>query len=881
MATSLRDQGHGPQASPKQPFAPKGTGPSTVCILILQLAIASATPTNTQTQEASEPPEGTKFCSKCQGISAKLEELLDRRIVSGLRPTQRVTSQGDLEHVVELSQKAKCSLCNFLSHMVEAYGVSQGHWWATSEVALYIGSAKEQYLGTFEDLPKVHDSPLLWIWPAKERFKYGHSRESLLPFSEDAKYGSAGIALELTDDPDRISGALIGPRADFELIRSWFDDCTTHHKASSRFPGICQTDASVLLDIPGFMVIDCSSRRLVYWSQLPGRKDCAYVALSYVWGTKPTSDNEDGPADSENWDHNAMKAPTPNPDSNNDRRLPSSLPQLIEDTITAVISLRFRYLWVDRYCIQDDPQTKHAQIQSMDTIYGSAALTIIAAEGNDPSYGLPGVSPRSDLPASVRIGSRTFVTVGTAGFPEKVKGSKWNTRAWTMQEAFLSSRCLFFLESGAYFQCSFPKAQRYESIREPPASVHSSSRRMSFLSGIKESIILTKGVQYERGLMPSGYSQLPEDYFARHLTFEYDSLNAFSGILRHLQSRKTPIHNLWGLLIFPVQDGWTSKLPLYRYNLAQSLAWSYVRDQSFSKIKLRQPTILPRKRLFPSWSWVDWRSRTALDGQCFNSTHTLQFSSHDHFISLVDLTAELSEGGVVLWENGNVADISWLATVSQPPRVLNIHGHTSHTQLRNITEKEWGEFCDRTFASNRQGKDSPHEKDRQFNGHWLGCKMGRKWVMIDSDGKHLHYPFEALCTKMQRPPWCWAQQGAFTARNLSVDAYHLQLQSESRVVANDEIFHSTTFDLRVILLGYDRQRMYYMVLMKSPVTDTHAETFERVNVIKVPLTWPLSIYVNNQQARRVRMARYLAKLERKHGNSYPGTPWEKMSTRII
>ncbi|KAK3399603.1 heterokaryon incompatibility protein-domain-containing protein [Sordaria brevicollis] len=859
LTMDLHDQGDFHQASPGQLSAPDGAGSST---------------------ESSQPPETTKFCSKCQGISAKLEELLDQGVFSTDRQTRRVTSEGDLGHVVELSQKAQCSLCGFLSHMVEAYRVSQGNWWAISEVALYVGSAKRRYLEWNQHVPEVHDSLLLWIWPARESFMYEHDWELLLPFSRRAKYGSAGIALELTDDPNKIRGEPIGPRANFELIRSWVDECITNHQTSPGLPDVCKTNASVVLDIPGFMVIDCSSRTLVYWSQIPERKDCAYVALSYVWGTKPTSDDEVGPADSANRDHNMIKTTTQNPDPTNERQLPSSLPPLIEDAITAVISLRYRYLWVDRYCIQNDPQTKHAQIQSMDKIYGSATLTIVAAEGNDPSFGLPGVSPRSELPTSVRIGSRTFVTVGTPGLAEKVKGSKWNTRAWTMQEGFLSSRCLFLMESGAYYQCNFPLSQRYESMREPPALSRSKDRFNNCLWGNDDSLVFTKGARYH-GQIVGPYLRLPSGYFVRHLTFEDDSINALSGILTYLKSIKVPIYDLWGLLIIPEQDDWTSNGPTYRYNLVQSLAWSYVRDQSFSKTKLRQPTILPRKHIFPSWSWVDWRSRTALDGQCFNSTHTLQLSAHHFFTSLVDITLELNEGGTVHWENGNVADTSWLATVSQHPRVLIIHGYSCNTQLRNVTEEEWGEFCDKTFPSKTPPGKESHEQDRQSSGHRLGCKTDRKWVMIDSDGKHLQFPFEIT---ENRRPWCWAERGGFVARNLSIDAYHLKLQHEQSAVANDEIFHSTTFELRVILLGHDRNVAYFMVLLKSPVTDTSSqqESFERVNVVTLPfLPWKIRTGWNDEQACREAMERLLSHLERKHDDSSPGTPWEKMTTRVI
>jgi hypothetical protein len=76
-------------------------------------------------------------------------------------------------------------------------------------------------------------------------------------------------------------------------------------------------------------------------------------------------------------------------------------PKLIGDSIDATLRLKFRYLWIDRYCIdQSDDLSKDTQIGQMDLIYAHAQLTIIAEAGEDPKNGLPGVrvTMRSGLP---------------------------------------------------------------------------------------------------------------------------------------------------------------------------------------------------------------------------------------------------------------------------------------------------------------------------------------------------------------------------------------------------------------------------------------------------------------------------------------------------
>jgi len=64
-----------------------------------------------------------------------------------------------------------------------------------------------------------------------------------------------------------------------------------------------------------------------------------------------------------------------------------------------VKKLGYRYLWVDRYCInQGNEEEKADQCGKMDLIYQNADLTIIAAIGDNPTYGLPGVGLRKRKP---------------------------------------------------------------------------------------------------------------------------------------------------------------------------------------------------------------------------------------------------------------------------------------------------------------------------------------------------------------------------------------------------------------------------------------------------------------------------------------------------
>ena len=74
-----------------------------------------------------------------------------------------------------------------------------------------------------------------------------------------------------------------------------------------------------------------------------------YVALSYVWG------NQDGQRRVSRRDVSPRK--------------PSEYPKLIQDARTIVRNLEFRYLWVDKYCInQEDASELHGLFGHMHQI---------------------------------------------------------------------------------------------------------------------------------------------------------------------------------------------------------------------------------------------------------------------------------------------------------------------------------------------------------------------------------------------------------------------------------------------------------------------------------------------------------------------------------
>lgn len=51
--------------------------------------------------------------------------------------------------------------------------------------------------------------------------------------------------------------------------------------------------------------------------------------------------------------------------------LDGSIPPVIEDSMSVVLALGYRYLWADRYCVSDEADLKHHQIMNMDQVLTS------------------------------------------------------------------------------------------------------------------------------------------------------------------------------------------------------------------------------------------------------------------------------------------------------------------------------------------------------------------------------------------------------------------------------------------------------------------------------------------------------------------------------
>ncbi|KAH9205976.1 heterokaryon incompatibility protein-domain-containing protein, partial [Leptodontidium sp. 2 PMI_412] len=217
---------------------------------------------------------------------------------------------------------------------------------------------------------------------------------------------------------------VVPPQFEPRFVLDLLSYCNNHHQ------NLCRSQ----LDLPKTRLIDCYDRSIIFSSQAT-----KYVTLSYVWSQNQTS----------------IPRAEENMTAADDWVLPSVVSQAIEGAIQVTKKLGYRYLWVDKYCIdQKNELEKLEQIGQMDMIYQASEFTIVAAAGYDEHTGLPGVgSTTRSLQPSISLGE--FTIRSTMRHPHQaIKAARWMTRGWTLQESILAKRRLVFTEDQIYFECN-------------------------------------------------------------------------------------------------------------------------------------------------------------------------------------------------------------------------------------------------------------------------------------------------------------------------------------------------------------------------------------------------------------------------------------------
>ncbi|CAH0044988.1 unnamed protein product [Clonostachys solani] len=346
---------------------------------------------------------------------------------------------------------------------------------------------------------------------------------------------------------------------DWDLLRSYLRECYDHHDGCS--------SPRPQLDIHGFRLIDCHTRRLVLAAQ--GAK---YVALSYIWGAPEKHAHMDIPELGEK----LVQAPL-----------------VIEDAMDAVRELGYHFLWVDRFCIQqNDSKSLRHHLANMHSIYQGALFTIVAAAGSDSSFGLPGVSSRAREPQAEATINGCLLVSSVELFPG-ILSCKWKTRAWTYQEELFSNRQLIFTSHQVSFHC----------LQSENCEIYTSPA------------VTPPGLLNRTGNRTCSIWEHIEQYSKRDLTYDSDSLNGLRATINSFtESAEEPLGSLWGIIFSETiaaldhdhpsetadMSSTTGMLSRARFASASavfgySLTWKFLPQEH---------QILRRRAGFPTWSWT-------------------------------------------------------------------------------------------------------------------------------------------------------------------------------------------------------------------------------------------------------------------------------------
>jgi hypothetical protein len=387
--------------------------------------------------------------------------------------------------------------------------------------------------------------------------------------------------------PPLFSPYKILPKFDTQVAKKWIEYCRVKHATCADIGEGHWLQAIALIDISSGAI-----HSDVGYSYI-SKTGNGYAALSYVWGdTQPSTREARG------------------------KRLPNILPKVIQDAVLLTKKLGLKYLWVDKYCIdQSNEAEMHNQIQQMDLIFRNAEVTIIAAAGIDQNHGLAGVSVERDpkRQSSVCVGN-VQITSMLPPMQEVIRGSCWARRGWTYQEAFLSRRRLIFTEREVFFECDGMSCREsMVMLLDKAHEIDGSGKALPFLPpGIfglaqlkaemwNRRTSWVSGVMLERERAWLMLTSCIKEYATRELTFSGDSINAFAGILRQFESSvDTPVRHVYGIpyLLHNRESAKKSDSSGPQDLFAAGLCWYHTHDTNTH--------VAGRREGFPSWSWSGW-----------------------------------------------------------------------------------------------------------------------------------------------------------------------------------------------------------------------------------------------------------------------------------
>ena len=311
-----------------------------------------------------------------------------------------------------------------------------------------------------------------------------------------------------------------------------------------------------------------------------------YVALSYCWGEK----------------QELMTTHKTLPEFSRRGIMAQRLPATLRDAARVTKGLGISYLWIDSLCInQKDEIEKAKELAKMADIFKNALVTISAAAASDCKQGflhdrpdilernqgvlnLPTVDDRTVpapnrlvVPKEIHLSVDSDLGFNIKDFDEE----PINTRAWTLQEAFLSPRLVVYGSGPIEWRClsrSYTRGVHQPNETQRYKNTFLLDREKFLLPSLTGSSSIA-GAGERREILDQ-WDDIMQQYSRRSMSERSDKLPALSGIATEFHKALNDEY-LAGV--------WKTSLP-------QSLLW--YRRNGFDAAEKDPATPEPKKTFF-------------------------------------------------------------------------------------------------------------------------------------------------------------------------------------------------------------------------------------------------------------------------------------------
>ncbi|KAF4439024.1 HET-domain-containing [Fusarium acutatum] len=536
-----------------------------------------------------------------QQLGAKLDTLVN---TTQICPTCRDLQPGDEDNELNIIQiqslRDNCGYCRILK--ASMINLADG---PTTQIFVYSKDGEPISVQYFsEKKPGTEDS-----YASKAGFIiYSHDKSRLLP--------DLGILSAYPESTEL--------DASVNFINAQMSECSTKHEICRK-----QLESPLPTRVVSVGASDAHIR-LVELKNVPAR----YVTLSHCWGGKQP-----------------LKTITANLEDMKKSIDANFLPIVFQQAIWIVRMLKIEYIWIDSLCIIQDSQSDwELESMQMCDYYENSFLTISTATSPDSTIPFLGPRDKRWWPAKLNL------TIGSSSedlYAQRIPNEPDEegllfTRAWTWQEAAMSSRTIYFTPSELIWECpEHVMPQRYipdveaserlgfskvlsmlrfslnpdmnrdliRSVGDSSDDILRNENPMSIHPPSLDSAISSNASALSRPDSPSSISSeanimdyvwdmwddLVTYYSRRHLTFVTDKLPALSGVASrvHEITKSRYLAGLWednlgvGLLWAREWRGYQDLPTLSSVYVAPSWSWASIHGAVKSRVQRTISTFEP------------------------------------------------------------------------------------------------------------------------------------------------------------------------------------------------------------------------------------------------------------------------------------------------